>query len=140
MAEPKTLPTDEDVRTFLDQVEPESRREQACQLLELMSEVSGYPPRMWGSSLIGFGQYHYRYESGREGDFFLTGFSPRKRNFSIYVMAGLEHFPELLERLGKHKTGSSCLYVNKLADIDLEVLRELIAASIEAVKARYPSQ
>ena len=98
------------------------------------TDVTGEEPVMWGSSIVGFGEYHYRYESGREGDFFLAGFSPRKANLVLYIMSGFPRHAELMERLGKHRTGKSCLYINKLEDVDLDVLRELVRRSVEHVR------
>ena len=104
----------------------------------MMERLSGHPPKMWGPSIVGFGRYHYTYDSGREGDFLATGFSPRKANMSIYIMPGYQDYGALMERLGKHKLGKSCLYVNKLADIDLEVLEELIRAGLKDLHAIWP--
>ena len=137
MADVKTKETDASVEAYLNQVEDEKKREESFQILELMREVTGEEPKMWGDSMVGFGSYHYRYESGREGDMFLAGFAPRKRNFSLYIMAGFEEYDDLLQRLGKHKTGKSCLYVNKLADVDLQVLRELVQASVEHMRETH---
>ena len=137
MAENKTRETDADVGAFLDAVEPDRKREDAKTLCAMMERLSGHPPKMWGASIIGFGSYHYKYDSGREGDFLMTGFSPRKANLALYVGAGREENAEILARLGKHKTGKSCLYVNKLADIDLDVLEELIAADIAYMRETY---
>ena len=100
-----------------------------------MREVTGAEPQMWGDSIVGFGSYHYVYASGREGDWPLTGFSPRKRNLTLYIMAGFDEYDELLSRLGKFKTGKSCLYINKLEDVDQEVLAELVKRSAEHVAA-----
>ena len=133
MAENKTAPTDVPVEAFLASVEHPVRRQDAATVLELMRDVTGQEPVMWGPSIIGFGSYHYKYASGREGDAAAVGFSPRKGNLALY---GLTYAPEaapLLERLGKHKTGAACLYVNKLADIDLAVLKELIALGYRAI-------
>ena len=99
-----------------------------------MSEITGEPAEMWGGSIIGFGSYHYVYESGREGDWFLTGFAPRKQSLTLYIMPGFEHYDDLLARLGKHKIGRSCLYINKLADVDMDVLRELVAESVSHMR------
>ena len=137
MADVKTKETDASVEAYLNQVDDENKREESFQILELMREVTGEEPKMWGDSMVGFGSYHYRYESGREGDMFLAGFAPRKRNFSLYIMAGFEEYDDLLQRLGKHKTGKSCLYVNKLADVDLQVLRELVRASVEHMRETH---
>ncbi|MCA9741820.1 MAG: DUF1801 domain-containing protein [Deferribacteres bacterium] len=137
MAELKTAQNEASVEVFLDSVEHEKRRQDCRTVVELMKEVTGEQPKMWGASLIGFGSYHYKYDSGREGDWFLTGCSPRKQSLSIYIMAGFRRYDELLGKLGKFKTGKSCLYVNKLEDIDLDVLRELIADSAEHIAKRY---
>lgn len=137
MAENKTQPTDADVDAFIDAVENDRRRKDSRALLDLMRDVTGEEPVMWGSSIVGFGQYHYRYESGREGDWFLAGFSPRKSNLVVYVMSGFPRHAELMEKLGKHRTGSSCLYLNRLDDVDLDVLRELVRRSVEHVAASY---
>lgn len=132
----KTQKTRASVRAFLDGVADERRRRDSFRILALMREVTGEPPRMWGSSIVGFGDYHYRYASGREGDFFLTGFSPRKQSLTLYIMSGFGDYDRsgesaaLLRRLGKFKTGKACLYINSLEDVDLEVLRELIARSV----------
>lgn len=137
MAENKTQPTDADVDAFIDAVENDRRREDSRALLDLLRDVTGEEPVMWGPSIVGFGQYHYRYESGREGDWFLAGFSPRTSNLVVYVMSGFPRHAELMEKLGKHRTGSSCLYINKLDDVDLDVLRELVRRSVEHVAASY---
>ena len=131
MSENKTQPTEIDPKEFISSVEHPTRRADGLVLLDLFSEVTGFEPVMWGPSLVGYGRYHYRYKTGREGDFLATGFSPRKANLSIHIMPGYQDYGEMLSRLGKHKTGASCLYVNKLADIDLDVLRELIATGVK---------
>jgi hypothetical protein len=135
MAELKTKPGDDSVEAFLNSVEDDQKREDAFALLTLMKEVTGEEPTMWGDSIVGFGSYHYRYASGREGDWFLTGFSPRKRNLSLYIMAGFDEYDDLLAKLGKFKTGKSCLYLKRLEDVDVEVLRELVRQSAEHVAA-----
>jgi hypothetical protein len=124
---------DDDVRGFLDRVQHPVRRRDADTLLELMGEATGQPARMWGSSIIGFGTYHYKYASGREGDSPAAGFSPRKAATTIYLADGVGAHPELLERLGPHSTGVGCLYVKDLAQVDLAVLEELVAASYSAL-------
>ena len=129
------MATDATVRTFLDRVEHPVRRRDADTLLEVMGWATGRPPRMWGSSIIGFGTYHYRYASGREGDAPAAGFSPRKAATTIYLADGIGAHPELLERLGPHTTGVGCLYVNDLAQIDLAVLEQLVATSYAALTA-----
>lgn len=138
MSDNKTTVTDVAVDEYLSQVEPERRRVDAQRLDQIFREVSGFAPRMWGPSIVGYGRYHYRYESGREGDFLATGFAPRKANLVIYIMPGYTDFSAILARLGKHKIGKSCLYINKLDDIDLEVLKELIAAGIEDLGRHWP--
>lgn len=126
----KTVPTEIDPADFVAAVEHDVRRADAEVLLELMERVTGCPPKMWGPSIIGYDQYHYVYESGREGDFLKVGFSPRKANMVLYLLPGYDDAGEMLGRLGKHKIGKSCLYVNKLADIDLAVLEELIVSAL----------
>ena len=131
MAELKTKQTDESVEAFLNRIPDERRRKDCFLVLKLMKEATKSEPKMWGSSIVGFGPYRYKYESGREGEWFMTGFSPRKQNLTLYIMPGLERFGDLLSKLGKHKIGKSCLYINKLEEIDLSVLKELIGKSIE---------
>ena len=138
MSENTTQPTDVDPRAFIASVEHPTRRADALTLLELMQKITGWQAQMWGSSIIGFGQYHYKYDSGREGDFMRTGFSPRKTNMVVYIMPGYTNFDPILARLGKHKLGKSCLYINKLADVDLDVLEELIRAGLADMEKKYP--
>lgn len=133
MADLKTKPTDNNVPAFIDKIENDKKRADSQKILELMQEVTGEEPVMWGDSIIGFGSYHYKYASGREGDWFLTGFSPRKQNLTLYIMSGFERYDALLARLGKHTTGKSCLYIKKIEDIDLHVLRELVKLSAEHI-------
>ncbi|MDJ0826814.1 MAG: DUF1801 domain-containing protein [Rhodobacter sp.] len=140
MAENKTKPTGADVGAFLEAVEPERRRLDGLRLDQIFREVTGWSPVMWGPSMVGYGRYHYIYKTGREGDALATGFSPRKAALSIYIMPGYADFGDLLARLGKHKHGKSCLYVNKLADIDEAVLRELIAAGLRDLATYWPVQ
>ena len=135
MAENKTQRNDGDVMAYLESVENKRRREDSLVLLKMMEEATGEPAEMWGTSIVGFGSYHYRYESGREGDMMLTGFAPRKASLSLYIMGGHERYEALMARLGKHRTGSSCVYINKLADVDLDVLRELIVESVEYMRS-----
>ncbi|MCB1271577.1 MAG: DUF1801 domain-containing protein [Microthrixaceae bacterium] len=137
MADNKTRPTEVDPHDFLDTVENPTRRSDAEVLLEMMKRVTGCEPRMWGPSIIGFGRYHYRYDSGREGDSMITGFSPRKANLVIYVMPGYEDRTEQLDALGKHRLGKSCLYVNKLADVDLSVLERIVADGVAEMRSAY---
>jgi len=138
VAELKTKPTGESVTAFLDSIEDEKRRADSYAILALMREVTGAEPQMWGDSMVGFGSYQYKYASGREGNWFLTGFSPRKRNLTLYIMAGFEGYDELLARLGKYKTGKSCLYINKIEDVDMGVLRDLIQRSVEHMRQTSP--
>jgi hypothetical protein len=134
----KITVTDVAVDEYLSQVEPERRRADAQRLDQIFREVSGFAPRMWGPSIVGYGRYHYTYASGREGDAPATGFAPRKANLVVYIMPGYTDFSAILARLGKHKIGKSCLYINKLDDIDLVVLKELIAAGIEDLGRHWP--
>ena len=138
MSDIKTRPTDASVNAFIDAVDHPRRREDARTLQELMQRVTGEEPVMWGPSIVGYGSYHYRYASGQEADWPVVGFSPRKQNLSIYIMTGFEESDDLLTRLGKHKTGKSCLYVNNLAEVDLDVLESLVRASVAEMKRRYP--
>ena len=137
MTELKTRQNDMNVDAFLDGVENPRRREDARRLLALMQEVTGEPPKMWGATIVGFGSYHYRYASGREGDWPVVGFAPRKQNLVLYIMPGFTRYSALLAKLGKHRTGKSCLYVNKLDDIDPRILEELVRESVAEMKRRY---
>ncbi len=137
MSELKTKRNEGDVDVYLDAVENPRRREDARRVLDLMREITGEPPKMWGSSIVGFGSYHYTYASGREGDWPVVGFAPRKRNLVLYIMPGFARYESLLARLGKHRTGRSCLYLNKLEDIDPDVLEELVRESVAEMKRRY---
>jgi len=139
MAELKTQRNDASVEAFLNGIADERKRQDAFAVLHLMQEVTGEAPTMWGASIVGFGSYHYKYASGREADWMLVGFSPRKQNLTLYIMAGFAQYDELLTRLGKHSTGSSCLYIKKLQDIDLTVLRELVSQSVAHMKATNPA-
>jgi hypothetical protein len=137
MATNKTQPTDIDPAEYIASVEHPVRRSDAEALLDMMTRVTGYPAKMRGPSIIGFGRYRYRYDSGREGDFLLTGFSPRKANLVVYILPGYDDISEQLGRLGKHRTGKSCLYINKLADVDLEVLEEIVTDAVERMRDDY---
>ncbi|MEL7159311.1 MAG: DUF1801 domain-containing protein [Bacteroidota bacterium] len=130
----KTQPTDVAPADFVAAVTDEQKRHDSEWLLRTMEEITGAVPVMWGPSIIGFGSYHYVYPSGREGDWMLTGFSPRKNALTLYLMSGVEREAELLAKLGKYKTGKSCLYVKRLSDVDTDVLKELITASVEKVR------
>jgi len=135
MAELKTQPTDVDVDTFIDSVENETRRDDCRAIVKLMRKITKLKPRMWGTSIIGFGDYHYKYASGREGDWFQIGCSPRKQDLTLYLMCGIPNVKPLLAKLGKHKTGKSCLYIKRLTDIDMKILEHLIRESFEAIKS-----
>lgn len=134
MGELKTKKNEQSVMEFLQAVEHPKRREDGLRLLEIMKEESSLEPSMWGSSIIGFGSYHYKYASGQEGDWMRIGFSPRKVSLSLYLMMGVEKHTDMLNRLGKHKHGKGCLYINKLEDVDEKVLREMIRAALAEVK------
>ena len=133
MAELKTQVTHASVDKFLQGIRDAKKREDCYQVLKIMKKATRADPKMWGTSIIGFGAYHYVYESGREGDWFMTGFSPRAQNLTLYMMGGFD--PELLKKLGKFKTGKGCLYINKLEDVDAKVLNELIATSVKKLRA-----
>lgn len=135
----KTRPNRASVDAFLATVDT-SRRQDCKTLVELFSKATGHPPVMWGSSIIGFDQYHYKYGSGREADWLATGFSPRKQNLTIYIMPGFDRYPELMKKLGTFTTGKSCLYVKTLSQIDLTVLKELINRSVADIKKLFPSE
>lgn len=129
MAELKTKPTSDSVERFLDALD-EARRHDCQTLVRLMSKATGAAPRMWGANIVGFGDYHYKYETGREGDWFQVGFSPRARDLTLYLLPNLDRHQALLDKLGPHKTGKSCLYVKRLSDVDGKVLEKLIAAAV----------
>lgn len=134
MSDLKTKPTGASVDKFIDSVEDEQKREDSRKILALMKEVTGEEPRMWGDSIVGFGSYHYKYASGREGDWPLTGFSPRKQSLTIYIMPGFDRYKDILKKLGKHSTSVSCLYIKKLDDIDMDILKELVRESVEIMR------
>jgi len=136
-AKNKTVENNLSVSAFLNSVEDDQKRKDAKALLKLFKEVTGLKPKMWGTSIVGFGSYHYVYESGREGDMPMTGFSPRKQNMTLYIMGGFTDYEALLSTIGKHKTGKSCFYFKKLEDIDQEVLTKMIKKSIVHVKKKY---
>jgi hypothetical protein len=133
MAELKTKPTQVDVLDFLGKLSDDQRRNDCLVVLELMKAATGADPRMWGASIVGFGRYQYRYESGRTGEWPVISFSPRKNDLTLYIMPGFDRYESLLTRLGKHKTGKSCLYLKRLSDVDLVVLKELIEESVKAM-------
>jgi hypothetical protein len=130
MAELKTKPTKASVAAFLNGVDAD-RRADCRALVRMMSDATGAKPKMWGSSIVGFGNHRYEYDSGRGGDWFMTGFSPRKRDLTLYLMPGVQRYPDLLAKLGKHSTGVGCLYIKRLADVDAAVLKELLARAVQ---------
>lgn len=136
-ADNQTKPTEVSPAEFVAAVGHDTRRADSEVLLGWFGEVTGYTPKMWGASLIGYGRYHYKYDSGREGDMLITGFSPRKANLVLYIMPGYRDLSDKLARLGKHKIGKSCLYINKLADIDMDVLREIVEDGVAYMTANY---
>lgn len=143
-ADLKTKPTDAGVAAFIDALDNATRKADALVLLDIYADITGLQPVMWGPSIIGYGSYHYTYDSGREGDMCRAGFSPRKANLALYLMGGYsdaatgEKMAALRDRLGKHKTGASCLYINKLADVDVAVLKEMIALDLAWMDRKYP--
>ncbi|WP_044481800.1 DUF1801 domain-containing protein [Paenibacillus antibioticophila] len=138
MYQQKTKETENSVIEFIENVDQPQKREDAYRLLDMFSETTGYPAKMWGSSIIGFGSYHYKYASGHEGDAPLVGFSPRKAKISLYFATGDEARDNLLEQLGKHTAGKGCVYINKLADINEDILIALINQSVQFLKETYP--
>ncbi|KRF04782.1 hypothetical protein ASG89_20990 [Paenibacillus sp. Soil766] len=138
--EAKTKETDSSVLEFIENVESAKKREDAYQLLDIFTKVTGYEPKMWGPSIIGFGTYHYKYASGHEGDAPLVGFSPRKAKISLYFATGDTDREELLNQLGKHEAAKACVYINKVGDINVDILKALISQSVTFLQERYPSQ
>jgi hypothetical protein len=135
MAELKTKATTASVADFIDAVGDEERRKDCRTVAKIMQKATGAKPKMWGPSIIGFGDHRYKYETGRELDWFLAGFSPRKRDLTLYIMPGFDRYPDLMASLGRHSTGKSCLYVKRLADIDTKVLEKLVTESVKHMKA-----
>jgi len=140
MAEAKTKPTSESVEKFLNKVSDEERRADCFAVAKIMEEISGEKPKMWGPSIVGFGSYHYKYASGHEGDWPMMGFSPRKKDLTLYIMRGFEKHAELMERLGKHSTGKSCLYIKRLSDVHIPTLKKLMKIGLKDLKAYIKSQ
>jgi hypothetical protein len=136
MTDIKTRQNDASVAAFLDGLSDEKRRQDSYVIMELMKKITGFEPKMWGDAIIGYGSLHYKYESGREGDMPLTGFSPRKQSLTLYITPGFNGQQDLLDRLGKHKLGKVCLYIKKLSDVDMQVLEELIARSLEKLSIK----
>lgn len=138
MAELKTKANDASVQKFLNTIENETRRNDCFAIAEMMKQVTKSDAKMWGSAIVGFGSYHYKYASGHEGDMCIVGFSPRKQNISLYLCGALDQKKSLLEKLGKHKTGVGCLYIKKVRDIDAKILEQIIKESIATIKKRLP--
>lgn len=138
MSTNKTQPTNASVDAFLASLADPQMQADCRAVAAMMAEATGSEPKLWGATIVGFGSYHYRYASGREGDFMLAGFAPRKRALTLYIMAGFAEYGSLLARLGKHTTGKSCLYVKRLADVDQDVLREITTRSVAAIRQKYP--
>ena len=140
MTQLKTQRNDASVEDYLNSLEDSRKRDDCFVLLQMMQELTGEEPAMWGDSIVGFGFYKYRYNSGRSGEWFITGFAPRKRDLTVYIMPGFDRYHDLMERLGKHKTGVSCLYLNRLQTIDVPTLRELISRSVADMREDNPYQ
>jgi hypothetical protein len=138
MAQNKTVETIESVADFLATVTDENKKQDCLNLVSIMEKVTGFKAKMWGPSIVGFGSYHYKYESGREGDAPLVGFSPRKNEISLYLSSSFKNRDGLLEKFGKHKSAKACVYIKKLADIDQEIFKEMIVLSVKHVKSMYP--
>lgn len=133
-AELKTKKNDASVEDFIHAIEDEEVRKDCIEIAKMMQQATKAEPKMWGSSIVGFGQYHYKGASGREGDWMLTGFSPRKQNLTLYIIAGFDHFGDLMSKLGKYTTGKGCLYIKRLADVDKKVLKKIISESVQIMK------
>jgi len=140
MAELKTRKTNASVADFLNAIGDKKKRSDARKVAAMMRKATGSRAKMWGTSIVGFGSYHYKYASGREGDWMLTGFSPRKQNVTLYIMAGFKEFDALMGKLGKHRTGKSCLYIKKLDDVDTNVLESLINRSVRYMRKKYETK
>ena len=138
MAENKTQKTDVNPQSYIDAISKDDRRADCQKILEMMAEMTGWEPKMWGATIVGFGEYHYKYDSGREGDALRIGFSSRAQNISIYIMPGYQDFEDELARLGKYKIGKACLYINRLSDVDEAVLREIMAKGLRLLEEKYP--
>lgn len=134
MAEAKTKPTNASVEKFLNQIPDEVRREDCFKIAKMMEEITGCKPKMWGPSIVGFDTYHYKYASGHEGDWPIAAFSPRKQDLTIYVMPGFRKYRELMQQLGKHRTGKSCLYIKRLSDVHVPTLKKIIRQSVKEMK------
>ena len=137
MAELKTKANKASVDKFLKGIQDEQKREDCFKIVDIMKKAAKAEPQMWGTSIVGFGSYHYKYASGREGDWFLVGFSPRKQNLTLYIMSGFDEYNSLLKKLGKHATGKSCLYIKRLEDVDMKVLKELVTRSVKHMQKMH---
>ena len=137
MAENKTKATIASVTEFINSIEDRQKRADARKVAAMMRRVTGKRAKMWGSSIVGYGTYHYKYESGREGDCMITGFSPRRQALTVYILAGFRRFDTLMGKLGKYKTGKSCLYIKRLSDVDEKVLEKLIDRSVKYMRKNY---
>jgi len=137
MADLKTKPNRKSVEQFLRSVKDKKKRDDCFAVLKLMKQITKTKPKMWGPSIVGFGTYHFQYESGREGDFFLTGFSPRKENLTLYIMAGFSRYDSLMKKIGRVKTGKSCLYIKSLDDVNMSALKRLIEQSVKHIAKKY---
>jgi nucleoid DNA-binding protein len=138
MAKNKTTENENSIADFLASVTDETKRKDSLEIANIFSAQTGFEPKMWGSAIIGFGSYHFKYDSGREGDAPLTGFSPRKDSIALYFSSEFDRRAELLEKFGKHKTGKGCVYIKKLEDVNVEVLKEMLSASAEYYQSKYP--
>ena len=137
MAELKTKPNRKSVTTYIKSIEDYKKRKDCITLMAMMKEITGKRPKMWGESIVGYGKYHYKYKSGREGDWFVTGFAPRKQNISIYIMPGFSKYQTIMKKLGKYKLGVSCLYIKTLEDVDHKSLHQLISKSVKDMDRIY---
>lgn len=137
-AKNKTTKTDKSVEDYLSTIAKDDRQADCREILSMMTDMTGWEPKMWGASIVGLGDYHYKYDSGREGDFMRIGFSSRAQNITIYIMPGYQDFSEELSRLGKHKLGKSCLYIKRLSDVDTDVLKEIMQKGLDIMAEKYP--
>ena len=140
MAEQKTKPTTQSVKEFLNQIPEPERRADCFEIVKIMEKITGEKPTMWGPSIVGFGSYRYKYASGREGDWPMTGFSPRKKDLTLYIMMGFEKHADLMEKLGKHSHSKSCLYIKRLSDVHIPTLKKLIKIGLKELKDYTKSQ
>lgn len=140
MAENKTKPTKGSVTSFINSIEDKQKRLDARKLAAMMRKATGSRAKMWGANIVGFGEYHYQYDSGREGDFMITGFSPRKQALTVYIIPGFKRFESIMNKLGKYKTGKSCLYIKRLADVDERILEQLINKSVKRMRKAYKTK